>query len=104
MSVVVISTVTFVLGTMPELTDNLDIMLFDNETEVHLLSGLSSVIFEFVQVDSSSQIESTTLPNTVQPMVERWEEVILFPIIISTINSIMILIKQSLTAHTNNNS
>ena len=34
MSVVVISTVTFVLGTMPELTDNLDIMLFDNETEV----------------------------------------------------------------------
>ena len=34
MSVVVISTVTFVLGTMPELTDNIDIMLFDNETEV----------------------------------------------------------------------
>lgn len=34
MSVVVLSTVTFVLGTMPELTDNLDIMLFDNETEV----------------------------------------------------------------------
>ena len=34
MSVVVISTVTFVLGTMPELTDHLDIMLFDNETEV----------------------------------------------------------------------
>ena len=37
MSVVVISTVTFVLGTMPELTDNLDIMLFDNETEVMLM-------------------------------------------------------------------
>ena len=43
MSVVVISTVTFVLGTMPELTDNLDIMLFDNETEVrrHMLQALS---------------------------------------------------------------
>ena len=38
MSVVVISTVTFVLGTMPELTDNIDIMLFDNETEVRLHS------------------------------------------------------------------
>ena len=36
MSVVVISTVTFVLGTMPELTDNIDIMLFDNETEVRI--------------------------------------------------------------------
>ena len=36
MSVVVISTVTFVLGTMPELTDNIDIMLFDNETEVRV--------------------------------------------------------------------
>lgn len=38
MSVVVISTVTFVLGTMPELTDNIDIMLFDNETEVRSTS------------------------------------------------------------------
>lgn len=42
MSVVVISTVTFVLGTMPELTDNLDIMLFDNETEVKTSNLLSS--------------------------------------------------------------
>ena len=39
MSVVVISTVTFVLGTMPELTDNIDIMLFDNETEVSTISN-----------------------------------------------------------------
>ena len=93
MSVVVISTVTFVLGTMPELTDNLDIMLFDNETEVHFkFKSQYSNIFEFVQVDSSSsRIESTTLPNTVQPMVERWEEVILFPIIISTINFIILI-------------
>ena len=93
MSVVVISTVTFVLGTMPELTDNLDIMLFDNETEVHFkFKSRYSNIFEFVQVDSSSsRIESTTLPNTVQPMVERWEEVILFPIIISTINFIILI-------------
>ena len=58
MSVVVISTVTFVLGTMPELTDNLDIMLFDNETET----------------DSPNFVETTPYPNTVQP-VERWEEV-----------------------------
>ena len=42
MSVVVISTVTFVLGTMPELTDNLDIMLFDNETEVMREYSISS--------------------------------------------------------------
>ena len=53
MSVVVISTVTFVLSTMPELTDNIDIMLFDNETEV-----LSNV---------------TEVPQ-ISP-VERWEEV-----------------------------
>ena len=41
MSVVVISTVTFVLGTMPELTDNLDMLLFDNETEVIACSFFS---------------------------------------------------------------
>ncbi|XP_023328739.1 potassium voltage-gated channel protein Shab, partial [Eurytemora carolleeae] len=32
-SVVIISTITFVLSTLPELTDNIDIMLFDNSTE-----------------------------------------------------------------------
>lgn len=62
MSVVVISTVTFVLGTMPELTDNLDIMLFDNETETD---------------GSLNSIQTTPVPITVQPPVERWEEGIL---------------------------
>ena len=42
MSVVVISTVTFVLGTMPELTDNIDIMLFDNETEVIITTNTTT--------------------------------------------------------------
>ena len=53
MSVVVISTVTFVLSTMPELTDNIDIMLFDNETDV--------------------STNNTDVPF-ITP-VERWEEV-----------------------------
>ena len=53
MSVVVISTVTFVLSTMPELTDNIDIMLFDNETE--------------------NALNSTEVP--LMAPVERWEEV-----------------------------
>jgi len=55
MSVVVISTVTFVLSTMPELTDNIDIMLFDNETDV--------------------STNNTDVPF-ITP-VERWEEGIL---------------------------
>ena len=75
MSVVVISTVTFVLGTMPELTDNLDIMLFDNETET---------------ADSPNFVETTPLPNTVQP-VERWEEVS-NNITITLLNSIVSLL------------
>ena len=53
MSVVVISTVTFVLSTMPELTDNIDILLFDNETDTSI---------------------NTTEAPLVTP-VERWEEV-----------------------------
>ena len=53
MSVVVISTATFVLSTMPELTDNIDIMLFDNETE--------------------NALNSTEVP--LMAPVERWEEV-----------------------------
>ena len=32
MSVVILSTVTFVLSTMPELTPDLDLILFDNQT------------------------------------------------------------------------
>lgn len=59
MSVVVISTVTFVLGTMPELTDNIDIMLFDNETETE---------------SSRPSVESV---SAAAPQVERWEEGIL---------------------------
>jgi len=61
MSVVVISTVTFVLGTMPELTDNLDMLLFDNETET----------------ESLSHLETTPIPTVQKPVVERWEEGIL---------------------------
>ena len=53
MSVVIISTVTFVLSTMPELTPQVDIMLFDNETDV---------------LQNSTEV----------PLVERWEEVRLF--------------------------
>ena len=53
MSVVIISTVTFVLSTMPELTDNIDIMLFDNETDI---------------------LQNSTEVPLIAP-VERWEEV-----------------------------
>ena len=53
MSVVIISTVTFVLSTMPELTDNIDIMLFDNETDI---------------------LQNSTEVPLITP-VERWEEV-----------------------------
>jgi len=35
-AVVLISTITFVLSTLPELTDNIDIMLFDNATEAEI--------------------------------------------------------------------
>ena len=53
MSVVIISTVTFVLSTMPELTPQVDIMLFDNETDV---------------------LQNSTEVPLISP-VERWEEV-----------------------------
>ena len=33
MTVVIISTLTFVLSTMPELAEEIDVVLFDNETE-----------------------------------------------------------------------
>ena len=33
MTVVILSTLTFVLSNMPELTEEVDIVLFDNETE-----------------------------------------------------------------------
>ena len=56
MSVVVISTVTFVLGTMPELTDNLDMLLFDNETEVIASSLISNI---FLNKENISDREST---------------------------------------------
>merc|ERR1711892_657975 len=61
MSVVILSTLTFVLSTMPELTDNLDMMLFDNETDISELSNQSA----------------TKIPPTIEPPVERWEEGIL---------------------------
>lgn len=58
MSVVILSTITFVLSTMPELTDNIDIMLFDNETE------------------SAGDINTSSAQPPAMP-VERWEEGIL---------------------------
>ena len=33
MTVVIISTLTFVLSTMPELAEEIDVVLFDNETD-----------------------------------------------------------------------
>ena len=66
MSVVVISTVTFVLGTMPELTDNIDIMLFDNETEVRSTS-LQLALYD-VWLQTETPVETIR-------QVERWEEV-----------------------------
>lgn len=64
LSVVIISTVTFILSTIPELTDDIDIQLFDNVTDIEAS--------ENGQVD-----ERTSLIGPVEPPVERWEEGIL---------------------------
>ena len=56
MGVVVISTVVFILSTMPELTDDIDIILFNNETKT-----------EAEVVKHQNQEGSDT--------VERWEQV-----------------------------
>lgn len=63
MSVVVISTVTFVLGTMPELTDNLDMLLFDNETEVII----GSLLLTFLNGSKILDRESESLGDYSHP-------------------------------------
>ena len=39
MSVVIISTLTFVLSTMPELATDIDLILFDNSTDTYATDG-----------------------------------------------------------------
>ena len=55
MGVVVVSTVVFILSTMPELTDDIDMILFTNTT------------------DTAASPATAAAPDT--PPVERWEEV-----------------------------
>ena len=57
MGVVVVSTVVFILSTMPELTDDIDMILFTNTT------------------DTAASPATAAAPDT--PPVERWEEGIL---------------------------
>ena len=55
MGVVVVSTVVFILSTMPELTDDIDMILFTNTT------------------DTAASPAAAAATDT--PPVERWEEV-----------------------------
>ena len=57
MGVVVVSTVVFILSTMPELTDDIDMILFTNTT------------------DTAASPATAAAPDI--PPVERWEEGIL---------------------------
>ena len=57
MGVVVVSTVVFILSTMPELTDDIDMILFTNTT------------------DTAASPATAAAPDN--PPVERWEEGIL---------------------------
>ena len=58
MGVVVISTVVFILSTMPQLTDEIDMILFQNSTE---------------------NANDENMDNAIIPMqpVERWENVMI---------------------------
>ena len=62
MGVVVISTVVFILSTMPQLTDDIDMMLFTNSTDS------DNENLEFVH-----NIDGRMM--TQQQPVERWEDV-----------------------------
>ena len=62
MGVVVISTVVFILSTMPELTDDIDMILFTNSTDN------DNENIEFVH-----NIDARMIPP--QQPVERWEDV-----------------------------
>ena len=58
MGVVVISTIVFILSTMPQLTDEIDMILFQNSTE---------------------NANDENMDNAIIPMqpVERWENVMI---------------------------
>ena len=61
MGVVIASTVVFILSTMPELTDDIDIILFNNET-------------------------SNKVGETLQQNVERWDQVMYCCCLLKTFN------------------
>ena len=59
MTVVIISTLTFVLSTMPELAEDIDVVLFDNETDA---SEGSVERWDQVSSNFSGQLSNRTLP------------------------------------------